>query len=74
MPSFVKILVAGMGSGSEAVSVLQGLHMTAARLMAVTADPAWLPEGKAELATAALELLQAAEPGSDHQLAWMQRR
>jgi aminopeptidase N len=71
VPSFVKILVAGMGS-EPAVSVLQGLHMTAARLMAVTADPAWLPEGKAELATAALELLQAAEPGSDHQLAWMQ--
>ena len=37
-----------------AVSVLQILHMTAARLMAVTADPRWLPEGKEQLATAAL--------------------
>ena len=42
------------------------------RLMAVTADPRWLPIGKEQLATAALELLPAAEPGSDHQLAWMQ--
>jgi aminopeptidase N len=40
--------------------------------MAVTADPAWLPEGKKQLATAAMQLLRAAEPGSDHQLAWMQ--
>jgi aminopeptidase N len=54
------------------VSVLQILHMTASRLMAVNADPAWLPEGKAQLATAALGLLRSAEPGSDHQLAWAQ--
>ncbi len=71
VPAFVKILVAGM-SKEPAVSVLQILHMTAARLMAVTADPRWLPAGKQQLATAALELLHGAEPGSDHQLAWMQ--
>jgi aminopeptidase N len=52
--------------------VLQILHVTASRLMAVKADPAWLPEGKAQLAAAALELLRSAEPGSDHQLAWAQ--
>src|SRR3984957_1260527 len=71
VPAFVQILVAGMGS-EPAVSVLQSLHMTASRLMSVTADPGWLPEGKKQLATAALALLRAAEPGSDHQLAWMQ--
>ncbi|HUD80856.1 MAG TPA: aminopeptidase N [Streptosporangiaceae bacterium] len=71
VPAFVRILVGGMGE-EPAVSVLQILHMTAARLMAVTADPRWLPEGKEQLATAALRLLRAAEPGSDHQLAWMQ--
>jgi aminopeptidase N len=71
VPAFVQILVGGMGK-EPAVSVLQILHMTAARLMAVTADPRWLPTGKAQLATAALELLHAADPGSDHQLAWMQ--
>jgi aminopeptidase N len=71
VPAFAKILVGGMGK-EPVVSVLQILHVTASRLMAVTADPNWLPEGKKQLATAALELLQAAEPGSDHQLAWMQ--
>jgi aminopeptidase N len=71
VPRFIRIMVGGMGS-EPAVSVLQILHMTAARLMAVTADPLWLPSGKEQLATAAIELLTAAEPGSDHQLAWTQ--
>jgi aminopeptidase N len=71
VPAFVAILAGGMGR-EPSVSVLQTLHMTAARLMAVTADPGWVPTGKQQLATAALPLLRAAEPGSDHQLAWMQ--
>jgi aminopeptidase N len=71
VPAFVKILVSGMGA-EPVVSVLQILHMTASRLMALNADPAWLPEGKAQLATAALGLLRSAEPGGDHQLAWVQ--
>ena len=36
------------------------------------ADPAWVPEGKRQLADEAVRLLRAAEPGSDHQLAWAQ--
>ena len=71
VPAFVTILVRGMGT-EPAVSVLQTLHTTAARLMAVTADPSWLPAGQEQLATAALGLLRGAEPGSDHQLAWAQ--
>jgi aminopeptidase N len=71
VPAFVRILVGGMGA-EPSVSVLQMLHITAARVMAVNADPGWLPEGKAQLAAAALELLGSAEPGSDHQLAWVQ--
>ena len=71
VPAFVTILASGMGK-EPIVSVLQTLHMTAARLMAVMADPAWVPAGKQQLATAAMPLLRAAEPGSDHQLAWMQ--
>jgi aminopeptidase N len=71
VPAFVAILASGMGS-EPSVSVLQTLHMTAARLMAVMADPAWVPAGKEQLADAALPLLLAAAPGSDHQLAWMQ--
>jgi aminopeptidase N len=71
VPAFVAILASGMGK-EPAVSVLQTLHLTAARLMAVIADPDWVPAGKEQLATAAVPLLRAAEPGSDHQLAWMQ--
>jgi aminopeptidase N len=71
VPAFVRILVAGMGR-EPSVSMLQSLHLIAARLMAATADPHWLPKGKEQLATEALALLSAAEPGSDQQLAWMQ--
>jgi aminopeptidase N len=71
VPAFIQILAAGMGK-EPTVSVLQTLHMTAARLLAFTADPGWVPAGKELLARAALLLLRAAEPGSDHQLAWMQ--
>jgi aminopeptidase N len=71
VPAFIQILAAGMGK-EPTVSVLQTVHMTAARLLAFTADPGWVPAGKELLARAALPLLRAAEPGSDHQLAWMQ--
>src|SRR6202034_3482216 len=54
------------------VSVLQSLHMLTARLLRSMADPAWVGEGKQQLATAAVGLLLSAEPGSDHQLAWAQ--
>ncbi len=69
VPAFIRMLVAGMGQ-EPTISVLQILHMTAARLMDLTADPKWVPEGKEQLASAALPLLLAAEPGSDRQLAW----
>jgi aminopeptidase N len=71
VPTFVQILVAGMG-GEPSVSMLQSLHLTASRLMAATADPGWLPTGKELLAGRAIELLTRAKPGSDHQLAWTQ--
>jgi aminopeptidase N len=65
------MLVAGMG-GEPAISVLQSVHTAAERLMMTSADPAWVPEGKRQLAAESLRLLAAAEPGSDHQLAWAQ--
>jgi aminopeptidase N len=71
LPAFVRLLAAGMGS-EPSVSVLQSLHMLTARLLRSMADPAWVGEGKQQLATAAVGLLLSAEPGSDHQLAWAQ--
>ena len=71
LPAFVRLLAAGMGS-EPSVSVLQSLHMLTARLLRSMADPAWVGEGKQQLATAAVALLRSAEAGSDHQLAWAQ--
>jgi aminopeptidase N len=71
VPALVKIVAAGMGS-EQSVSVLQLLHVETLRLLATTADPAWVADGKQLLAAEAIRLLQLAEPGSDHQLAWAQ--
>jgi aminopeptidase N len=71
MPAFAAILVAGMGSESS-VSVLRELDEHAAASLGTAADPAWIGEGKRELAAEAIRLLRAAAPGSDHQLAWAQ--
>ena len=69
LPAFVTMLVHGMPA-EPSVSVLQILHMIAGRLFRQAGDPVWVPEGRRQLAQAATRLLAAAEPGSDHQLAW----
>ncbi|HTZ30019.1 MAG TPA: aminopeptidase N [Streptosporangiaceae bacterium] len=71
LPAFVRMLANGMGR-ERSVAVLQALHSVTDQVMTLAGDPAWVPEGKAELAAAGTRLLQAAEPGSDHQLAWAQ--
>jgi aminopeptidase N len=71
LPAFVRMLAAGMG-GEPSVSVLQSLLTLASRMLRSMADPAWVTEGKQQLATVAVDLLRSAEPGSDHQLAWAQ--
>jgi aminopeptidase N len=71
LPAFVRMLANGMGR-ERSVAVLQALHSVTDQVMTLSGDPAWVPEGKAELAAAGTRLLHAAEPGSDHQLAWAQ--
>jgi aminopeptidase N len=71
VPAFVKIVAAGMGH-EPSVAVLQQLHRVTAQRMMTSADPAWAPEGKRQLAAAGIDMLRSAEPGSDHQLAWAQ--
>jgi aminopeptidase N len=71
VPAFVRIVVAGMGS-EPSVTVLQLLHADVMRLLATNADPEWVPSGKQQLAAEAIRQLRAAEPGSNHQLAWAQ--
>ncbi len=60
-------------SGAEAetdVGLLQSINRHALRALEIYADPGWAPEGYQALAEKALSALHAAEPGSDHQLAW----
>jgi len=71
VPAFVRIVAAGMGS-EPSVSVLQLLHSETAHLLGTTADPAFVATGKEQLAAEGIRHLRAAEPGSDHQLAWAQ--
>jgi aminopeptidase N len=71
LPAFVRMLVGGMATESS-VSMLQILHSVTGQMMQLAGDPQRVSEGKSELAAAAVRLLDAAEPGSDHQLAWAQ--
>jgi aminopeptidase N len=71
LPTFVRMLANSMDREGS-VAVLQALHSVTDQVMTLAGDPAWVPEGKAELAAAGTRLLHAAEPGSDHQLAWAQ--
>ena len=54
------------------VAVLQLVHNETLRLLRMTADPSWVPAGQEMLAAEGTAAARAAEPGSDHQLAWAQ--
>jgi aminopeptidase N len=71
LPAFARIVAAGMGY-EPSISVLQFLLGLTSELVMLTADPSQLAELQQTLADAAMPLLQSAEPGSDHQLAWAQ--
>jgi len=71
LPAFVRMLAGGMGR-EPSVSVLQSLNRATEWLFVTMADPAWVPEGRKQLAAAAMPLLRSADPGGDHQLVWAQ--
>ena len=71
LPAFTGMLAAGIGQESS-VSVLSVLQSVTDQMMQLAGDPGWVPAGKRELAATASRLLSAAEPGSDHHLAWAQ--
>jgi aminopeptidase N len=71
VPAFMRIVAAGMGS-EPSIAVLQLLHRETERLLATTADLDFAAVGKELLAAEGARQLRAAEPGSDHQLAWAQ--
>ncbi len=67
---YIALVVAGAQHESD-IGLLQSLTRQALRALEIYADPDWRAQGYQALSDAALTALRAAEPGSDHQLAWM---
>jgi aminopeptidase N len=67
---FVSLVISGVASESE-LGVVQRLLLQAQTALSSYADPAWAPEGWRLLTDRLVELVLAAEPGSDHQLAFV---
>ncbi|MBL1078601.1 aminopeptidase N [Nocardia sp. 2] len=68
---FVALVQRGVGAETE-IGVVQRLLMQAHTAISAYADPAWADRtGWPEFADRLLELARAAEPGSDHQLAFV---
>ncbi|MCY0934617.1 aminopeptidase N [Streptomyces sp. H34-S4] len=66
---YLALVLSGIGKESD-IGVVQSLHRQVKLAVDLYADPAWRDQGLATWTEAALEHLRAAEPGSDHQLAW----
>ncbi|WP_055477487.1 aminopeptidase N [Sphaerimonospora mesophila] len=67
---YVRLVVSGIDSVGD-ISVVQTVLRQARQAVQQYADPAWLATGLAELAGALRRMIAAAEPGSDHQLAYV---
>ncbi len=66
---YVALTLAGI-QGETEIGVVQSLQGKLRSALDRFADPGWTPDGWARLAALAAEAMRAAEPGSDHQLAW----
>jgi aminopeptidase N len=71
VPDFVAMVTAGLGAEPSVAAVQILLEATQAAIGQL-ADPAWVADGRSRLGETAAALLVAAEPGSDHQLAFAQ--
>nr|WP_205830752.1 aminopeptidase N [Microbispora sp. CL1-1] len=67
---YVKLVVSGIDSVRD-LTVLQTVLRQARQAVQQYADPAWRATGLNELAGALRRLVASAEPGSDHQLAYV---
>ncbi|MFJ9609741.1 aminopeptidase N [Kitasatospora sp. NPDC101176] len=66
---YLALALSGIGRESD-IGVVQSVQRQVKLALDAYADPQWREEGTARWAAAAEEHLRAAEPGSDHQLAW----
>jgi aminopeptidase N len=67
---YLTLVLSGIGRETD-IGVVQSLQRQAKSAIELFADPGYRAEGRRRLAAAAREHLTAAEPGSDHQFAWM---
>ncbi|MCU1655943.1 MAG: pepN, partial [Pseudonocardiales bacterium] len=67
---YLALVLSGVEQESD-IGVMQSLTRQTLRALEIYADPEWAPRGYTALADRALAALQAAAPGSDHQLAWV---
>ncbi|MER7843592.1 aminopeptidase N [Kitasatospora sp. NPDC096077] len=66
---YLALALSGLGRESD-IGVVQSVQRQVKLALDAYADPDWSEEGLGRWAAAAEEFLRAAEPGSDHQLAW----
>ncbi|GAB7033503.1 aminopeptidase N [Streptomyces sp. NPDC021749] len=66
---YLSLVLSGIGKESD-IGVVQSLHRQVKLALDLYAAPEWRETGLATWTAAALDHLRAAEPGSDHQLAW----
>ncbi|MEU1124467.1 aminopeptidase N [Streptomyces sp. NPDC005899] len=66
---YLALVLSGIGKESD-IGVVQSLHRQVKLALDLYAAPAWREAGLSQWTEATLAHLRAAEPGSDHQLAW----
>ncbi|MFE6662764.1 aminopeptidase N [Streptomyces sp. NPDC057697] len=66
---YLALVLAGIGKESD-IGVVQSLHGQVKLALDLYAAPEWREAGLTQWTEATLAHLRAAEPGSDHQLAW----
>jgi aminopeptidase N len=67
---YLDLVVTGAPSESD-IGVVQTVNRQLLRALEVYADPAFATPGRTTFADTAIRAARAAEPGSDHQLAWV---
>jgi aminopeptidase N len=68
---YLDLVLSAAGSESQ-IGVVQAVNRHVLQALEMYAAPDWAPTGWARFAELAMSGAQAAEPGSDHQLAWVE--
>jgi aminopeptidase N len=67
---YLALVLANIDAETD-IGVVQSIQRQLRRALEIYADPSWAPTGWTAWADKCLAAMRAAEPGSDHQLAWV---